>query len=298
MIHGKRLAVPTICALLALSPSVQAGEPVRFAAVEAAGGASVAHARDNSTITTNPGAIVMISRYDAQLLGSFQAPGAFGVGAGIVDSKTSGVALGMSWRYTTDDPEPTIDELPGWVTTGTELTNRVRAHELGAALAGKNGAGDLSYGVGFSASFLNSQLIGHTFELDADVGVLGQLNEEWTLGFTGRDLMPWFGEDPAQLVAGTRFDGETASAALDVGVQLEDGAGLPLHTRIGGTLHIETVDLSAGYHLDGPARGHNISWGGGYTKGAATLNYTMLIPVHEKLGLTDLVSILGLRLET
>lgn len=91
-----RVLRPLLLAALLLAPSLAAAGS--YVQNRAMGGAAAAAVADNSSIVVNPAGMAQLLRYT---LGTFWAhePGGWDMGASIVDSHSTTIAMGVDWRY-------------------------------------------------------------------------------------------------------------------------------------------------------------------------------------------------------
>ncbi|MBW1877795.1 MAG: hypothetical protein JRI25_18180, partial [Deltaproteobacteria bacterium] len=193
MCGSKPRLTAIIAGFLALVPTARAGDEIYGANVEASGRAVAGHPADNASITVNPGLLGLTERYDLHGHVGLGPDGALEWAVSAMDSRTSSLAFGFAWRRTLAEPELTLDEMPGWRVPGEPIPNRKRTHELTAAFAYPvSGAGEMrfSFGINGTLRIHNDDRQGHYLSGNADAGLGVRVDERWSMGLVGYNLLP------------------------------------------------------------------------------------------------------------
>ncbi len=296
MIRRKHPAFAVISAFLASTPALAADY---FGAnTEAMGRAAVANWDDNSAISINPGALGLAERYT--LMAQLQVgPGLdLAFGASAVDSKTTPqVALGVGYRGTIADPPLTADDMPGWFAPGDPIANRKRSHEVSLALAVPVLDRKLSFGLGGAVIARNDDRGGQVITGTLDAGFAWRIDERWSVGLAGRNLIPTLAKvPPAGVTAGLYFREEHVGAwALDIDWQATGDPRFPLSFRAGGEVRTSAVRTRLGYRFEGADLMSWIVPGLGVENDVGGIEYALSIPVSGSTRWRDLLHTISAR---
>lgn len=156
----------------------------------------------------------------------------FSLGQALREVRTDtavGASFGYSWARS--NLPPTLDEMPGWIEPGEELTNARKSRDFRGAGGIRLLDGRLALGLGGQFLRDDSELGGVQSTYQMDVSAAGQLAEGVSLALGARNLLAE-GEDPLRLELGLWWSAvETFHFALDA--IFEEGV---VQGRVGGEL--------------------------------------------------------------
>ena len=288
----------TLVLLLTLiHPRISWGQDiVTFGDVEAMARAGSANATDNSAITMNPATMALAQRYEIQgHLWITKGPDT-SLAVGITDSKTSLVALGLVYQRQRIEGGQDSREWPGWVTSGADYARRKRFDNVTLALAVPVLERRLSFGLNGTLASYRHDVQGKGFSGNMDFGISGRPVDFFTMGISGRNLLPVSGckntqdsrpcipdFDSGLLIGMYLGTPDFGSLGLDIDVHFTQAdEGPPVSIRTGFQKAINKFNARAGYRWEGPTSEHWISLGFGMIEKNTGLGYAISIPLHPK----------------
>lgn len=291
-----------VCSLLA--PMEARAQDATFADVAAMGDAAVAHPRNNSLITVNPGGMGLVDQFDVELgfTGGFDRAWSWHVSA--IDGRTNDyVKFGLDYNGQIHFPPFLQSELPGWNPIGDALLNKREDHDITFALAVPVLDRRLSFGVNGTLSVLQGRYIDQVITGNMDIGVSTMPIPQLSVGFVAKSFLPV--KDQARTPGSVAFGlrgmlPDRFAATFEAEYRYEDVQRRPWVLR-GGLEGIirEVVAIRGGWNWDGDRANHQLSWGLGLVKkDVGSLSYAMQIPVIPHLRGLEIGHFLTLTLHT
>jgi len=290
---GMTLAQPALALLLLAGAPALAQDDVATGPVLATGGAAAAHAHDNGALTVNPAAIGLAERYAMVGSGSFWDGRDWRAGVVAVDNMTTeGFAMGVAYQHWRAQHDLSLDEFPGWTTSGDELPTKRTFHNITVGAALPMADDRFSIGVSGTLLFIDHAILGTKTSGDLEAGIAGRPTEKWSLGLGVRNILPRFfvTDQSIGIVAGTRYAwNDLTSVLLDVDVPLTAVDGLPFSVRTGAEFGQDLRHVGVGYRFEGPTSEHWASAGAGMWSDTAPdspggnlagLHYAVQVPLH------------------
>lgn len=298
MIGGNHPARALAIAILAHPAAALAGDDFYGANLEGMGRAAVGNPAETASLSLNPGAIALTERYDFEGIVAVGPTGGLEWTLAALDARTAPIGFGIAWRRTIARPPITLDEMPGWIVPGEEIPNKKRSHEITVALAVPALDRSLSFGVGGTLILRNDDRGGKSTTGNVDVGGAYMIDDQWTVGVAGRNLVP-LPEHPdlaTGITAGVHFREEfLASWAFDVDAQLGGDPEFPMSFRTGGELTVNAFRPRLGYRFEGLDTTHWITPGVGGENESGAIEYALAVPLIGRLRFKDLVHTFSLR---
>ncbi len=260
-----------------------AEEPALGAKSLAMGRTGAAGLHDNVALRLNPGVLPLTERYDFE--GSFR----FGPDGGLhwmgsaVDARTSDVvAAGVGYYGNFFEPDPTNEELPGWVADGQEISNEKWVHDIVASVATPLFERRVGVGLSFAPAYHDEELngTGWTFDMHAGIGVHPV---EWlTLGVATRNVLPW-GPRYGDTEIGGGFLVDAARIDLQSDLRWRPTIDRAPQIGAGAQYSVEQTKLRAGWRLDDAQRSW-VSAGIGFGEEGGSIAYGLAVPIGDKFG--------------
>lgn len=262
--------------------SAGAADTFESSALLAMGRVGVASSRENASLTLNPGLLALDQRYDFQGQFRYGPQGALAGGLNAVDARTSDrVAGGLAYTGDTAEPEPTVDELPGWIVPGEEIQNKKTSHDVAFGAAVPWADRRVSFGLGGTVGWYHTDRFGNGWRADANAGVGVRPTEGLTLGVSARNFIPTGALDrPLEVLAGARTDFDDWPALeVDVGWRPDSDARLPLDVGAGFSIDGKAAAVRAGWRRDALGDVHSVGAGVAVLGPGSALEYGTLVPV-------------------
>lgn len=294
--HNRKRFLVSIPALLVAGPALALEDPLSASSIGSAG-TVVADPRNNDAVVKNPAAMALTDRYDLGAYGNL-GQGLYQAGANAVDShQLPQVAMGFGYRYTYANPEFQPEELPGWTTADTEVTNKQRYHQAFVSLAVPLFDRKLAFGLGGSLKVAWKERVGNYTTGSADAGVAWAATKIFSLGANVHDIIPFDEAEPLGVTAGFHVhDDAVGSFAAEADYRIGDGIGKPLSVAVGAVKAVPNLEVRLGWRMDGPTERHYVTGGFGVSSENAWVDYGLMVPVAgAPLTLKNTVHSLGIR---
>jgi hypothetical protein len=199
-----------------------------------------------------------------------------------MDARTSDdLAAGLVYSGDRQNPDLTLNDMPGWVAEDEVITNLQRTHDFEGAVSFPFAHRLFAIGVGASFGLYFTDRHGDGWIADASAGV-GFHPIDWlTIGLSGRNFVP----GPNALDVDTTFHGgvraEVPQIATEIDLRLRP-IGEDLKSILGAGVEVPAgmARLRAGYQLDEDVHS-NVTAGIGYEKDGAAVEYGLLVPLHD-----------------
>lgn len=274
-------------------PGALALDQVEGADTLAAGSAAVAHPLSNAAITANPAALGLDERYTFSIAAGYGERGAHW-NLGVVDGKTTGVAMGLVYSGDRYAPDLTVDELPGWQVPGQAVPNRKRYDDVALGLAIPFADRKASLGFGGALSFYRHDRQGKGVTGNLTAGFAARPDDAVAFGVTGRNLLPLDSPGREPEILGGLWVGDEGVGWLGVdgGVQLDGGT--PLLLAAGGEARLGAGGAArAGWRLEDGR--HHAAIGVGAGNADAALDLGLQVPIDALTELADWTAVLSVR---
>lgn len=261
------------------------GDPlvVSGATALANGGAARGDTTDFANIQLAPAVLALLPQYLVDGEGFVHPDGVRGFQVGAMDSKTSPVTFGLSYRYGQQDDFPVESEdLPGWKQEGTSIENAAAAHTVvgAAALATQ----DRRFAVGVGGQYWNraTTLAGDGYGFRATANVAARPVDEFSIALGG--AVP-IADEGAQGLEGTAWvDGGLRWAPSEY-VALSGDVLVPLpEPALAGSLGLallptDTVPIRFGLYHASAESVTGLTAGLSVTSDTAALDYGLRLDV-------------------
>lgn len=247
------------------------------------GSTGVADSTDAGAFPTNFAAAALVEQYQV-ISGGLAGPDhTWGLRAGAMDSRTSKITMGATYRRTWDNAPPTGVDLPGWWPVGEEWDNPAVHQSVQVAGAMPFLERRLSAGAVLRYDWRSSAIAGGSSAFNMGVGVAGVPVQTFTLAATATNLLENHYADTERTLA------LGAAWAPGTYLQVQLGADAPLDKdfawsrmawKAGGSIGVaEAFHLNLGY-FDDDARGQATA-GLTISSPQADLDYGMRIEIAD-----------------
>ena len=246
---------------------------------------------DNAAVASSPGMIGLAKRYVVAGQGAIGPDLGWELSASAVDSRTSGVAMGVAYRARGSDPVPTSAELPGWIADGDEIENKRRSHDVALALAipfGKRQVGEgeeapplFSFGLEGDLRLLQHARLGDHLAIDPGVGFAWRPTLALVLAASGTGLVPGGDAGSLPTVHGMvgAFDPKLGRVGVETAFAVGEAVAWSL--RVGAEKAFdEKGAFRVGWHREGDTERQAFSIGGGLTSTAGDVDLALELPTN------------------
>lgn len=263
------------------------------------GRVGLASSAENAAITLNPGLLPLRVRYDFQGQFRYGPDGGMTWGASAVDGRTSPkIAGGIAYCGDRSEPPLRVSELPGWAEPDAEIPNVKRHHDVALGIGVPFADRKVGFGIGANVGYFDNDRQGSGWLVDGYVGLGVHPVEPLTIGLSLRDFLPLetVEDRPLELGGGVRFDAKHGPSLEGDAIWLPDSTDdVPLTFAAGIDGGFDALGLRAGWRRDGLTGDHAVTAGLGIGSEGAALEYAVLVPLIDGLGLEDTVHQLSLR---
>ncbi len=198
--------VALVCgAVLFTSPLARAVDD-SGAVSQGMGGTVRANPWDPMTAHAAPGMVWLDGRFEVGGSGRFSSEDKSVWQVGAYDAQTTKVGFGLFWSRTTENIEPSEDELPGWWREKEEFDNFIRSSFLSATVGGGGIHRLFGFGLGVRYFYRSSTLGGAEHAVTLAPSVAAVLQDAVVVSLTAENVIPTGSPDaPLGLSTGTRW---------------------------------------------------------------------------------------------